>query len=84
MEITQLIQLGLGGVSIAALYKIVMKFLDVIPNLAKAIEENTKATKELNTYVRTRNGTLERIALADPKTKKAVKEMVKLTKSKDK
>lgn len=84
MDLTQYIQLGLGGVSIVALYKIVMRFLDVIPKLAKAIEENTKATKELNTYVRTRNGTLERIALADPKTKKAVKEMVKLTKTKEK
>lgn len=77
MDIAQYIQLGLGGVALFFMYKIMNRFLDVVPKLADSIERNTQATNELYTYVKTRNGTLERIALADPKVKKAVEDMVK-------
>jgi hypothetical protein len=81
MDISNFIQLGLGGVALFFMYKLMNRFLDVIPKLSASIEKNTHATNELYTYVRTRNGTLERIALADPKTRKAVQAMVQETKT---
>lgn len=44
---------------------------------AKNTQENTKVTKETYDYLRVRNGTLERLVEADPKIKKAAKDVIK-------
>lgn len=79
MDFSPYIQLGIGGLALILMFKIMMTMMEANRLLATAIDKNTQSTDELYTYIRTRNGTLERIALADPKVKKAVKAMVKDT-----
>jgi hypothetical protein len=77
MDLTPYLQLGGTGFLGFLMYKVVMRMLQVIGSLRYAIDKNTKAIEELYTYVRTRNGTLERLAMADPRVKRAVKAIVK-------
>lgn len=79
MDYTPYIQLGGTGFLGYLMYKVLMRVLDVVASLRASIDKNTSATNELYTYVKVRNGTLERLVQADPKVKRAAKATIHKT-----
>lgn len=77
-ELTTLINLGLGGVGLYFMYRLYDKSIDkhseTMRGLMASIDNNTRATEELYTYVKVRNGTLERLVKSNTGVKKAAKE----------
>lgn len=74
MDVQQYVQLGLAGVCLYLMYKIVDRSLTSNQKLAESIDKNTAATNELYTYVKVRNGTLERLVQSDSQVKQAAKD----------
>lgn len=77
MDIEQYLQLGIAGVALVMMYKIIMRATDNNEKLSAAIVANTAATNELYTYIRVRNGTLERLVEENPAVKDAAQKVLR-------
>lgn len=77
MDVAQYIQLGLAGVALLLMYNILIRVLESNTKLSNAIDNNTAVTNELYTYVKVRNGTLERLVTEDPGVRAAAEKALK-------
>jgi hypothetical protein len=60
VDISQIVNLGVGGLAVFLMYKVLMKMLDVGAALAVAIDKNTKATQESVEFLKNLNGQLKK------------------------